>query len=137
MINPPGMIDVKVGQQLLMFLLPTPQEGVYAAMSAPWDEDQAVIVLDLEHGVRNLTSPRMIDLVRSLVDANGQIIPAGVSALRAKYEKELAAVPPKGSIVHLKWKNTTSNEGWQWDVPADSIDDSSDEETEPLGPVTR
>ena len=131
--NPPGMLNVKEGDHLLMFLLPTTKEDIYAAMSAPWDEDQALFILDRKDGVENLTSIEMIKLIPTLVDAQGRILPDGIDKLRDKYEKQLAEKPAKTEVIHLKWKTMTSDEGWQWDVP----DDAKEGQADPTGPVTR
>ena len=131
--NPPGMLDVKEGNHLLMFLLPTTKEDIYAAMSAPWDDDQAIFILDRKDGVDNLTSGEMIKLIPTLVDAQGRVLPGGIDKLRDKYEKQLAVKPAKTAVIHLKWKTMTTDEGWQWDVP----DGAKEGLTAPTGPVTR
>jgi hypothetical protein len=131
--NPPGMLDVKNGQHFLMFLLPTTKKGVYAAMSAPWDDDQAIFLLNRKEGVISQTSVAMIELIPTLVDDDGRILADGVANLRAKYRDQLAAKPPEDAVIHLKWKTKTSDKGWEWDVP----DNRSDRKTQPVGPVTR
>jgi hypothetical protein len=131
--NPPGMLDVKEGQHLLMFLLPTTKKGAYAAMSAPWDEDQAMFLLDRKEGVISQTSVAMSELIPTLVGDDGSILPDGVEKLRAKYKKQLSATPPKSAMIHLKWRAETSDGGWQRDVP----DEPSEGTKEPAGPVTR
>lgn len=131
--NPPGMLDVEEGQHLLMFLLPTTKKGVYAAMSAPWDEDQAIFLLDRKEGVINQTSIAVIELIPTLVGDDGRILSDGVARLRAKYQEQLAVKPPKEAKIYLKWRTETSKGGWQRDVPGEP----SESTKEPMGPVTR
>lgn len=133
MLNPPGMIDVKVGQHLLMFLLPTTKKGVYASMSAPWDDDEAVFILDRKDGLKSLTSIYLMELIPKLVDERGTIIARGVEGLRNEYRKLLSVPAPKDAVIHLQWKTQTSRGGWQWDVP----DDKNETAPKPIGPVTR
>ena len=48
MFNPPGMVEPKVGQYHLLCLLPANVTGVHAAMTAPFDDNQAIFLLDRE-----------------------------------------------------------------------------------------
>jgi len=130
--NPPGMVDPMNGQLYLMCLLPTTLEDVYASMTAPWDDDQAVFILDRTHWeyshYREDTKRYETDFPKeseryrtiwSLVDDEGRITPHGAEAMRTKYETEIKAAVPKDRVIHLRWKTHTSESGWQWDVPAD------------------
>jgi hypothetical protein len=132
-INPPGMLDVKEGQHFLMFLLPTTKKNMYASMSAPWDENQAMYLLDRKEGVIRQTSFASIELILTLVGEDGSILPDGVENLRAKYKEQLAAKRPEGAMIYLKWRTETFDGGWQRDVP----DERTEGTKEPAGPVTR
>jgi hypothetical protein len=46
MINPPGMVEPKVGQYHLLCLLPANSTGTYASVTAPFDDNQAIFLLD-------------------------------------------------------------------------------------------
>src|SRR5262249_41267883 len=47
--SPPGMVEPKVGQKLLLCLVPTTLAGMYASCTAPFDDNQAIFPLDHKH----------------------------------------------------------------------------------------
>ncbi len=47
-VNPPGMVRPKKNQTYLLCLLPTTISNVYASLTAPWDDNQAIFLLDRE-----------------------------------------------------------------------------------------
>ncbi|WP_265595131.1 hypothetical protein [Haloferula sp. BvORR071] len=129
MINPPGMVDPKVGQHHLLCLLPTTTDGVYASLTAPFDDDQSIILLDRKDWARatyyddkgkEVAFQDQNDKNRalwSLVDAKGSILPDGAAAIRKQYKAEIATPVAKDQVIHLKWKTQTGKGGWQWNVP--------------------
>ncbi len=136
MINAPGMVHPKVGQHCLLCLLPTKAKGVYASLTAPFDDDQAVFLLNRKPWAsgtyykdgRPVAFRKQNERNRvlwSLVDDDGKIAPGAAEDLRGKYKAEIATPAPKDAVVHLKWKRQTSENGWQWNVP-----DEGDEEAE-------
>ncbi len=132
MVNPPGMVDPKVGQHHLLFLLPTKIEGTFASITAPFDDDQSIFLLDRsfwEYG-NYRDDPKHFDkfpdyrakyeAIWSLVDDKGSITPEGAKALRERFKTQIATPAKKDAIVHLQWKKQTSKDGWDSNVPADS-----------------
>lgn len=127
--NAPGMVDPKVGQLYLLCLLPTNAKGVYASVTAPFDDNLAVFLLDRKLWVdgaayykdgKKVAFQEQNDKNRvlwNLVNGRGKINPDGVEYLRNKYKKEIATSPPKEAVIHLKWRKETSASGWQWNVP--------------------
>ncbi len=132
MFNPPGTVDPKVGQHHLLFLLPTKIEGTFAAITAPFDDNQSIFLLDRsfrKYG-NYRDDPKHFDkfpdyrakyeAIWSLVDDKGRITPDGAKGLRERCKAQIATPPKKDAIVHLQWKKQTSKDGWQSNVPADS-----------------
>ena len=130
-INPPGMVDPKVGQHHLLCLLPTTYEGVFASITAPFDDDQGIFILDRKNWEYSSyrKNPKHFDqfpeygerykAIWNLVDEEGRINLGGAEEMRKKYKAEVATPAPKNAVIHLKWKKETSEGGWQWNVPAD------------------
>lgn len=142
MANPPGVVDPKKGQHHLLFLMPTKFTNVYASATAPFDDEEAIFILDrtfwkyggFADGKSSYYKDRYL-AIWSLVDAKGQITPKGAEELRRKYRAEIGTQPPKDEIIHLHWKTETSGDGWQWSVPDDST--KKKDRTTPRGPVTK
>lgn len=151
LINGPGMVRPEKGQFHLLCLLPTTFEDVYASMTAPWDDNQAIFILDRTYWkYRNFKQhPEHFDkfpkereryrTIFSLVDDQGRITANGATELRKKYKAEIATAPPKNAVIHLKWKTQTSPSGWQWNVPDDQDlkAKSKKQASKPVGPVTK
>jgi hypothetical protein len=148
--NSPGMVNPKKGQQHLLCLLPTELKGFYASVTAPFDDNQAIFILDRTYWLYSSfkKDPTSFDkfpeyaerykAIWSLVDDNGQIVPKGAEGLRNKYKVEIATEPTKSAVIHLKWKKETSQGGWQWNVP-DEVTEGEDirkQRNEPVGPIT-
>lgn len=146
MFNAPGMVHAKVGQLHLLCLLPTTLNGTYASITAPFDDNQGIFLLDRNswtNGVTYYKPGRVVafqdydeknSILWHLVDDNGRIDPNGVKTLRRKYRAEIAKPAPKSALVHLKWKKEESVGGWRWNVPDEGVGKSKDIEME--GPVT-
>ena len=128
MFNAPGMVDPKAGQRHLLCLLPTRFEEVFASITAPFDDDQGVFLLDRkswtgtyykdgkevpfhEQNAKN-------HALWNLVDDDGAVRAKAVDEIRKKFRDEIATPVPKDSVIHLKWRKETSEGGWQWNVPA-------------------
>lgn len=134
MFNPPGMVDPKVGQHHLLCLLPTRFEEVYASITAPFDDNQGIFLLDRKSWTDGATYYKdgkevafheqsdLNAVLWSLVDAKSRVIPQGVEAVRKKYKVEITKPTPKEAVIHLKWKKEESTGGWQWNVPDDGED---------------
>ncbi|MCW1926659.1 hypothetical protein OKA05_29165 [Luteolibacter arcticus] len=129
-INGPGVVEPKVGRLYLLCLLPTTTAGVYASITAPFDDDEGVFLLDRKGWTDGATyydekgkeTPfhKQDDknaALWHLVDRKGAIVPAGAEAIRKSYAAELATPAPKDSVIHLKWKKEEGRGGWQWNVP--------------------
>lgn len=131
LINAPGMVDPKVGQHHLLCLLPTKFKGVFASITAPFDDDQGIFILDRSHWEYGpyRKNPRSFDRIPefgerykaiwSLVNEKGEISSRGAEHLRKKYKAEVATPAPRNAVIHLEWKKETSESGLQWNVPAD------------------
>ena len=127
--NAPGIVAPKKGQFHLHCLLPTQFENVYASLTAPFDDDQAIFILDRKHWEYGSyrDDPKSIDpasgygeryrTLWSLVDDNRQITTEGAVALRRRYSEEIGIKPSKDAVIHIHWKKETSENGWQWNTP--------------------
>ena len=147
MFNTPGMVDPKVGQHHLLCLLPTRFDEVYASITAPFDDDQGIFLLDRKSWTDGATYYKdgkevsfheqndLNAVLWSLVDAKGRVISEGAEAVRKKYKVEIAKPAPKEAVIHLKWKKEESTGGWQWNVPDDA--EKAKPEKQPVGPVTK
>lgn len=130
-VNPPGMVEAKEGQRFLFCLLPTPEKGIFAAVTAPFDDRESVFLLDRSFRYyRNYKAdPHVYDdfpeyrdryaAIWQLVDDDGKINTAGAQKLRERYKNEIQTPHPTNAFVSLRWKKETSASGWQWNVPAD------------------
>jgi hypothetical protein len=147
MVNPPGMVKPKVGEHHLHCLLPTTFEGVYASITAPFDDDQGILLLDRRSWTEGgpyyndgneVPFPLQNDrnaVLWNLVDHEGRINPIGAEEVRKKYKMEIAKLVPKEAVIHLKWKKEESDGGWQWNVPDDGK--ATKKRKQPEGPVTK
>lgn len=125
--NPPGMVRPGIGQHHLLCLLPTRLGGVYASLTAPFDDRQAVILLDRKDWAgtyykdgKKVAFQDQDEKNRALwklVDGKGRILPDGVATIRKQYKEELAIRPPADRIIPIKWKRVTGEGGVQWNEP--------------------
>jgi hypothetical protein len=145
MFNPPGMVEPTVGQYHLLCLLPANATGVHAAVTAPFDDDQAIFLLDRKHWTdrthywnkegKEVAFHEQSDKNRALwdlVNDKGEINRDGAEHLRKKYAAEIAIPPANDAVIHLKWKKQTSAGGWQSNVP----DNGRDADGKTKGKVT-
>lgn len=142
MINAPGMVEPERGRAYLLCLLPTTISNVYASLTAPWDDDQGVFLLDRE----SMSPPRAKfykegvqvpfheqseknAVLWKLVDAQGRIQSDAVAQIRATYAGEITQSPGTNAVIHLQWETWKSASGWQWDVPKghDNVTNSTEE----------
>ncbi len=149
MSDAPGMVEPKVGQFHLLCLLPTSLMEGFASITAPFDDDQSIFLLDrkLWTHAHNYKDGREVAfheqseknrVLWNLVDDKGEINRDGAEYLRKTYKTEIATPPPEEAVIHLKWKRETSASGWQWNVPDESSDSPGKKKAkEPDGPVTK
>jgi len=128
MIDPPGMVDPKVGQHHLLCLLPTVLKNVYASVTAPLDDDRAIFLLDRKSWVEGATywkdgkvvafheQSEKNRLLWSIVNDKGEIVSDAVEEVRRTFQTEIATPARHDAVIHLKWKKHASAGGWQWDV---------------------
>lgn len=144
MFNPPGVVEPKVGRAYLCCLVPIADGKGYASITAPFDDDQGVFLLDRKEWTREGTTyykgNRVVSFreqdeksaaLWNLVSAKGQILSSGAEAIRVKYREEISTPAKKESVVHLNWKKVTGRGGWQWNEP----DEGKKEEVKPRGAV--
>jgi hypothetical protein len=149
-INPPGMVQPQVGQHHLLCLLPADATEGYAAVTAPFDDDQAIFLLDRKlwtDGGRYYKDGKEVAfqeqsektrMLWDLASDKGEINPESVELLRKKYAAEIAVLPPKDAVIHLKWKKRTSADGWDSNIPDAGRDpDVKKKDKAPAGPTTK
>ncbi len=129
MANSPGMLEPKIGDPFLFCLAPTIVTNLFAAFTAPYDDDQAIFFLDRNYykyssyreGKMGKTSvfEERNALIWSLIDEAGKVIPGGAERMRKTFAKEITA-PPSNRVVHLQWQTYTNPAGWMRDVPKES-----------------
>lgn len=129
MINPPGMVDPKVGQYHLLCLLPTTIDGMFASVTAPFDDREAIFLLNRKSWTDGATYYKdnkpvafheqndKNNALWNLVNEKGALLAEGAEAIRKKYKSEIATPAAKDAVIHLNWKKEESASGWQWNVP--------------------
>jgi hypothetical protein len=129
MINAPGMLEPKKGDAFLFFLVPTDRTNLFAAMTAPYDEDLTVFRLDRSfwayrgYTVRQEQKDSLFyernSVVWSLVDDAQQILPSGAELMRNTYAKEIS-MAPSNRVIYLQWQTQTNQAGWRRDIPKET-----------------
>jgi hypothetical protein len=129
MADAPGMLEPKRGDLFLFFLLPTIKTNLFAAFTAPWDDDQAIFHLvrgrweynSYREGKEQSDSPfyDRHKVVWNLVDDKGDLIPAGGEWMRRTYAKEIG-MGPSNRVIYLRWQKYTNPAGWSHDVPMET-----------------
>jgi hypothetical protein len=127
MFNAPGMVKPTEGRAYLLCLAPSTLSNTFAAVTAPWDDNQAIFVLDrsfwLYQNYRKNgkeTFPALNErygVLWSLVDEDGTLLPPGANSMRSTYKEAIATTAPTNLVIHLLWRTVKSSGGWQWDVP--------------------
>ena len=122
MINAPGMLDPKKNDVFLFCLNPTTITNVFAAVTAPFDDDLSIFHLDRNDWNPSSYSEGMKDervaLIWSLVDDKGKIIPLGVQQMRKTYAEEIQ-LASTNTLVYLQWEARTNTSGWTANFPKD------------------
>jgi len=126
MYCPPGTIEPDKGDILFLCLAPTPITNMFAALTAPYDEDVSVIPLYRSQGTppdsmrddwrRLLKSMPDYDPLWRLVNDSGHIQLDVVAAFRDSFAAEIAK-QPTNDTVYLEWQAITNAAGWTTDVP--------------------
>lgn len=121
--NAPGMLEPKKGDQFLLFLAPTTKTNLFAALTAPYDDDQSIFRLDRRltdyswyQKDRDTPFYQRYQVVWSLVDDAGKIIPGGAESMRKTYAKEIG-IESSNRVIYLQWEKYTNPHGWFSDVP--------------------
>jgi hypothetical protein len=151
-LNPPGIVGPEVGEHHLHCLLPTDAKGMYAAVTAPFDDSEAILLLNRKLWIDEAQyykdkngdvvsfqdqSERNRDLW-GLVNGKGWIKPEGAMRLRRKYAAEVAVLPAKDAVIHLRWEKQTSPDGWEFDTPKGGSNPSRQDTAQaPHGPITK
>ena len=129
LINGPLLLSPRRGQKYVMFLAPSSKKAVYASILAPYDEANAIFILDRKareydlSGVRdqNYREHRIEknNFVWSLVTEDGQFSKAGANEVAERYKRQIQTNSQDLTIA-LEWKIQTNAQGWSIDVPKDS-----------------
>jgi hypothetical protein len=129
LVNGPLMLSPEQGQKYVMFLAPSSKKDVYASILAPYDEANAIFILDRksetydysrvvnEDYMKQCTEKK--DFVWSLVREDGQLSKTGPTDVVRKYKSQ---IEKKGRdyTIALEWKIRTNAGGWNVDVPKDA-----------------
>ena len=128
MYSPPGMLEPDKGKAFLLFLVPTTRTNLFAAVTAPYDEDESIFILDRSFwkygGYQETKEQRASpfrerrEVIWSLVDEKGQTVPGGADLMRKTFEREIR-MGPSNQVVHLQYQKYTNPSGWFHDVPKD------------------
>jgi hypothetical protein len=127
MYCPPGMLEPEKGDIFFLCLVATPQTNVFAALSAPYDENLSVFALHRSRSMQNddrdftkqwlsKDKQKHFAQVYSLVDEAGEIVPANADKLRKTYAAEIGTLPTT-NVIYLQWETYTNPSGWMSDVP--------------------
>ena len=125
MVNAPGMLEPKKGDEFLLFLVPTTRTNLFAALTAPYDDDQSIFRLDrsfwgygsYREGKEKRDSPfyERHRVIWSLVDDSRQLIPSGAELMRKTYQKEIG-MGSSNRVIYLQWQKYTNPSGWSHDI---------------------
>ncbi len=127
MFNGPLMLEPKVGNLYVMFLAPSSTPGLHASLLAPYDESNAIFILDRKDREYDATGGYMSpdyrkqwqekkDLVWSLTSWLGGLSKSGADDVIKRYKAQIAK-PGKPITIQLEWEKHTGPGGWSWDVP--------------------
>ena len=116
-MNGPGMVRPEKGRLYLFCVVPTNISNAYVAVTAPWDDDAAVFLLDRgapQYSEWRKRPDKRIDpndpfkslrerdaTVWTLVDDEGSLSSTGAEQIRTEYQLDLAKASP--AIVRLRW----------------------------------
>lgn len=125
-VNAPGMLEPKKGDQLLFFLAPTTRTNLFAALTAPYDDNQSIFPFDRGLPEYRWYQDRKVErddpfyeryqIIWSLVDDSGKVISGGAESMRKTYAKEIGVVS-SNTVIYLEWEKYTNPSGWSSDVP--------------------
>ena len=126
LINGPLMLSPAKGQKYVMFLAASSKPDVYASILAPYDEANAIFILDRksrEYDFSAVVSPDYMkkclekkEFVWSLVNEDGQFSKEGPKAVASVYKAQIEKQSQSLTIA-LEWKVKTNAGGWSIDVP--------------------
>jgi hypothetical protein len=128
LINAPGTLEPKVGNMYLFFLGPTPITNAFAALTAPYDDNRSIFLLDRKDpeyvsyrkargkGPSLDVDDERYDLIWTLVDDDKKLVPSRAEEMRRKYAKEIETTP-SAKLIYLEWESKTNSHGWFSDVP--------------------
>jgi hypothetical protein len=125
-INAPGMVEPRVGEAFLFCVAPTDVTNLYAAITAPFDDNLAIFPLNRTNWIFDVSgrdnerenSPffGLHSAISTLVDGAGGIIPGGAEKIRKEYPVEIETAPTNG-VVYLQWEARTNAAGWTANFP--------------------
>lgn len=133
LVNAPGTLKPKTGDLFLFFLGPTPVTNLFAALTAPYDDNQSIFLLDRNNPAYAFVSQarkdrredlgvfgERYDVIQSLIGDSKELLPAGVETLRKNYAKEIETAS-SNNMIYLEWVSYTNAHGWSSDVPKGSV----------------
>ena len=125
MYSPPDMIGPVLGKMYLLFLVPGNGSNLFAGVTAPYDEDQSIFILDRNSrqyaGYQEARESRdpyyeNAGVIFSLVDEKGRLLENGVQKMRQTYAGEIKD-NSSNLVMSLQWETETNSAGWMRDVP--------------------
>jgi hypothetical protein len=126
MYSPPGMLEPEKNDIFFLCLAPTPQANVFAALSAPYDENLSVFPIHRSRSTKGeprdstkrllLSKDERFAMIWSLVNETGELLPASADKLRETYAAEIGK-SPSIKVICLQWETYTNPSGWMSDVP--------------------
>lgn len=129
LFNPPLMLSPSKGQKYVMFLAPSSKTNVYASILAPYDEENAIFILDRKARVYDFSGVVSKDYMKqciekkefvwSLVDQDGQLSKTGPKEVADRYKSQIEK-KSRDFTIALEWKVQTNAAGWSIDVPKDT-----------------
>lgn len=140
LLDAPLMLSPKKGQKYLMFLAPTSKPSVCASIFAPYDESNAIFILDRQS--KEYDFSHVVDkdymqdclekknLVWSLITEDGEFSKTGPVKVAEQYQSQIKRKGRDWSVA-LEWEVKTNNNGWSFDVPKDGSQTNS----LPSGPI--
>lgn len=142
--SPPGMLEPHKNDIFLFCLGATSETNVFAALSAPYDENLSIFPfyrsetnsdwfiddrmmkqllcgenetnIPLEFREMEKSRDQEFTLIFSLANASGEIQPANIKKFRETFDSEIKTTP-SSNPVYLEWETVTNSHGWQSDIP--------------------
>ena len=114
--DPPRMLSPRKWHKYVMFLAPSPRKGVFVSIGAPYNEVDAIFILDRQAKLTMSSVAGQKELVWALITSDGEFSQSGAQAVARKLATQIGKQNSK-LILPLEYRGETNAQGWFIDVP--------------------